>query len=54
MPAFENGRLTFNVEANKNYFIRYSKDFSYISLDAHAIGSTTLQMSTEEYYIQKK
>ena len=57
MPAYENGKLQFNVEPNKQYYIRYSKDFSGISIygpSVVATGTTTLQMANKEYFQQKK
>lgn len=57
MPAYENGSLQFKVEPNKKYYIRYSKDFSGISIVGPTVvstDSTTLQMANKEYFQKRK
>ena len=57
MPAYENGSLNFKAEPNKEYYIRYSKDFSGISFAGPVVTtthSTTLQFTNKDYYLERK
>ena len=57
MPGSESGHVKFKAEPNKEYYIRYSKDFSGIAMagsTAVATGDSSLQMANKEFYLEKK
>ena len=57
MPAFESERLEHDFETGKEYFIRYSKDFSGIALigsSATATGSSKLSVATKASFLARE
>jgi len=57
MPGFETGNLQFTAEPNKEYYIRYSEDFTGVLITSStpvATGTSTLQMANKKYYLERK
>ncbi len=58
MPAYESGSINFEAVASKEYFIRYSKEFSGIIVTGGTSVVTTddssIQMSDKSSYINRE
>ena len=57
VPAYESGSINFEAVANKEYFIRYSKEFSGIITGGTSVVTTddsSIQMSDKSSYINRE
>jgi hypothetical protein len=56
-PTYENGRIEYEFEAGKTYYVRYSKDFSGVAVTGSAAfptGRTSFSFSDENSYQERK
>jgi len=57
MPSYESERFEYDFKAGENYYLRYSKDFSGVSIvggSAFATGSSMFSLSNEASYRERK